>query len=234
MKYLFVGDLHGDLTIAQIVIEYAGAQQCGEIIQVGDWGFIWPQADCVEQLNDILKENKQTMRFIDGNHDVHPKLFPLERNKDFNLASNLTYQHRGTLKEFPDGVRMVFLGGAPSIDKRSRVEGESWWPEEYVTMDDVAQAVQHKGPIHVLVTHDVAVKPEGFKETSDMSFIYRSRESHAHLLEVIQALKPKVNIHGHYHYRYNSQIESTKIIGLDCNFSLMNRLTYPTTTEDLL
>lgn len=214
-KFMFVGDLHSCLDRAEMVAELAKDWKCKEIIQVGDWGYKWPTSDTSMELSKILEKYSMPMRFIDGNHELHPELRALPEEVEENLAPFLTYQHRGTIKEFDDGTTMVFLGGAPSIDREMRVKDVNWWEEEYITEDDVEKALQHQGrKVHILVTHDCAVPPPGIKETDNMSFNYRARESHASIKKVIRGLRPSLNVHGHYHFRYDSEFEGTRVLGL--------------------
>lgn len=217
IRYLFVGDLHGDLTCAFNIIDVAQQNACDQIVQVGDWGFLWPNKNQTAELSSYLVERDIKMRFCDGNHDWHPRLRQL-RPCDDNVAPNITYQPRGSLFEDSEETRFVFLGGAPSIDYRGRTEHVSWWPEEVITEADVNVALAWKGRrIDVLVTHDCGYQIEGFKESSDMSFFYRAIESRDSIRRVIEELRPTMQVHGHYHHRYVKTIDSTKIQGLGAN-----------------
>lgn len=237
MKLGFLGDLHGDLRAAQDMIDLLVKIGCQELIQVGDFGFIWPSIvgeinrDPLYALSDYLRASNVRLRFIDGNHDVHPELFPLPRDSERtdpdpekdNCAPYIVYQHRGSLHQYEDGTRLVFLGGAPSIDYRGRISGVSWWKEEQITEAEMNTALSHNPfaeggqKIDILVTHDSATPPPGIKETSDMTFTYRARDSQARISCVLDALQPKLHVHGHYHLRYTGKYKSTRVEGLDCN-----------------
>ena len=92
--YLFVGDTHGDHDFLERAAEMA-AEHDAEIIQVGDWGYVWPglnprtlqvktkgvaeaQLKYVSTLlaraGEKYAKPPVRMRFIDGNHDWHPEL----------------------------------------------------------------------------------------------------------------------------------------------------------------
>lgn len=226
-KFLFVGDLHSDLACAEQAAALAQELKCKEIVQVGDWGFCWTEWDTVEDLSEILSRYCVQMRFCDGNHEFHPKIRMAKRDADENIAPFITYQHRGTIKEHRDGTTMVFLGGAPSIDRNARIKNVDWWSEEYITDEDMQAALLHAGKkVHVLVTHDSPVHPPGFKETTDVGFNYRSAHSHACIQTVIGSLKPELNVHGHYHHRYDGWYEGTKVIGLGANIGKFKNLWY--------
>lgn len=227
-RLLFCGDLHGDIERAKELIQIAKEHKCSEIVQAGDWGYIWPRDDSHKNLSNILTSYDMSMRFCDGNHDTHPVLRKFSRDTDNNVAPGLTYQFRGS-KKTVGSVTMVFLGGAPSIDRAWRTTGISWWPEEEITEQDVEEALKHKGEhIDVLVTHDAAIAPPGIKDGGSASFSYRAAQSTAFIMKVIEELKPKLHIHGHYHYRYQGLIKGTVVKGLASNIDslLDNYLIY--------
>jgi Icc-related predicted phosphoesterase len=216
-KILFVGDLHGDGDRAERIIEIAKNNSCAEIIQVGDWGFIWPRSNTHKELSLLLQKADMSMRFCDGNHDVHPVLRSFKEDTEENVEPKLTYQFRGS-KAVIGGLSIVFLGGAPSIDKDWRKPGVSWWEEEEITKADIEKCMRHKYThVDVLVTHDAPERVPGIKETSNAGFNYRSDSSTNSIASVIRALRPEYNIHGHYHHRYSKLFEGTQIEGLGSN-----------------
>ena len=152
--YLFVGDTHGDFEFVTRAIEHA--RRCSaEMIQLGDWGYIWPGSTKLKELSAMLVAQGVTMRFVDGNHDDHPKLRKLvSACAPTTIAPRLIYQPRGSVHEDEEGTRFLFCGGAPSIDRAFRTKGRSWWPEEIITDTEIERTLSAPSPIHVLVTHD--------------------------------------------------------------------------------
>ena len=68
------------------------------------------------------------------------------------MAPNLIFVPRGTVLEL-DGRRIAFLGGGDSvIDRAYRRPDVDWWPEERVTMADVAR-LERAGRVDLLVCH---------------------------------------------------------------------------------
>ena len=240
--YLFVGDLHGNMAAADLAIAEA-ARHGATIIQVGDWGFLWGAStrtppidpdddpddfgaqlatrlaaprliDQTAELSDRLVAAGVAMWFIDGNHDAFPLLWAYPPGDD-NVAPNLTYQPRGSLRVDADGTRFVFLGGAVSIDKATRVVGRSWWPEEAITPGDVRAAERH-GRAHVLVTHDAAALPPGVSDAGVASgHRYAADENRVHIATAIAALRPEIHVHGHWHRKYMWRRGRMTTIGLD-------------------
>jgi hypothetical protein len=219
-KYLFLGDAHNDLDFAESAAKLA-LQHGAEIIQLGDWGFIWPGDTQIDELSNMLVSLKVTMRFVDGNHDDHPSLQRLQRQGQRSavvIAPNVIYQPRGSVHEDEDGTRFLFLGGAPSIDQAGRIAGESWWPEETITDTQFNHAMSAKGPFHVLVTHDAPALPPGFSPKGTPSYQHDQELSMTRIDALILRHRPLRHLHGHWHCRYDRLHRSgTLVTGLNCN-----------------
>lgn len=205
MRLMFVGDLHGQVDDAHVAIELAANVGVDEIIQVGDWGFIWKSTDQTRQVEQVLETFGMHMRFIDGNHDNHPRLRALPEGEG-NVSPHMTYQRRGTVVRYADGLRVGFLGGAPSIDKRWRVRNElGWWPEELIQDSDVdALALAAAGaPLDLLVTHDAPFLPPSIvPRFIDEEFATNSYLSLKNVRRAAALTGAPLLVHGHYHVRY--------------------------------
>lgn len=245
-NYVFYGDSHGDLDYTEKVAAFA-AEHDAEMICVGDWGMIWPHRDTrtgavedrsahqLETLSLALKRAGEfagkppvQMRFIDGNHDWHPKLAELRLDSEptldggFRIAPNVVYQPRGSVVEDIDGTRFLFCGGAPSIDRALRTPGFSWWPEEVISEDEHRLAMSAEYPIHVLVTHDAPDYPPDYYPKGDRKHREESCTSMDMLRRLGDRFRPELHVHGHWHTRYTKQRGETKIVGLNCNYASFN------------
>jgi len=224
LNYLFVGDNHGDLAFIEQAAAKA-AKHTATLIQAGDWGFLWPYADKLEELSTLLEhadpKSPTQLRFCCGNHDDHPRLKKLRgrvRVRGVEIAKNVIYQPRGSVHEDDDGTRFLFLGGAPSIDRAGRVEGKSWWPEETITTAEFIRAKSVCAPIHVLVTHDAPTFPPGFTPKGSPSYQRDQLRSMDFVDRLIRHHKPTLHIHGHWHTQYSrTHKNGTLTIGLNCN-----------------
>ncbi len=225
-NYLFTGDTHGDMEFAVKAAELAAAHDA-EIIQLGDWSFLWPRADKLTELSKMLVAHDVIMRFIDGNHDDHPRLQALASTAPCTLpvatqlAPNVIYQPRGSVHEDEDGTRFLFLGGAPSIDKAFRTRGKSWWPEETITETEFQVARSAEGPIHVVVTHDAPMYPPGYGPAGDEQFVAKGVRSMAMIAQILEHHQPEIHVHGHWHERYTRGVTT----GLDCNHGRLSSAT---------
>lgn len=240
-KYLFVGDTHADLDFAANAAAMA-AEHDATMIVLGDWGFIWPKSNQVASLARELKlagereaRDPVTMRFIDGNHDWHPVLRRYLDGKESGPMkdaegkphANIIYQSRGSVYEDEDGTRFLFVGGAPSIDRASRTEGLSWWPEETMTEEEFQKALDVEGPIHVLVTHDAPDLPPGYEPKGFPEFRKRAARSMAMVFSLIEKHRPELHVHGHWHTWYRRPNgNGTLTVGLDCNYARFPEAVY--------
>jgi predicted phosphodiesterase len=146
-----LGDIHGEFWVLQQKLREASALKAAALIQVGDFGF-WPYT--VEEFVRVMTEAQAKgynlpVYAIEGNHEYFPLLAGMTAVTE--LAPNLYYVPRGTVLEL-DGRQVAFCGGAGSIDKGWRKPGVDWFPEEYVTEDDVAK-FQDVGPVDLFISH---------------------------------------------------------------------------------
>jgi hypothetical protein len=101
------------------------------------------------------------------------------------------------------GKTFVSLGGANSIDFESRTEWVSWWKQEQITLADIYNTA-NDGHADVMITHDcplgVNLWPEGYSDggwsPKALRYANESRESLRH---AVNAIKPDILFHGHYH-----------------------------------
>ncbi len=220
-KILVCGDWHGSHEAARYASKRALKEGCSTIVQVGDFGF-WPHTspDFVEVVSRNLKV---PMVWVDGNHENFDVLFSTDWPKSargfWKIADNVYYAPRGHRWEW-DGVRFLSLGGGYSIDKEWRLsqgpEGMYWWRQETITQKNVYDCGH--APVDVMITHDM---PAG--TDLGISLTHNSREDQWNrkaVRAVVDAVKPGLLYHGHYHYANESLLRidgapPVKIVSLD-------------------
>ena len=227
-RICFVGDTHGVRERTEAIIAEASWSGAKTIIQVGDFG-IWPRMDHSRPRTDgfevdvaamLERHGVERLLFVDGNHDWHPWLRARRRKHEGLFAENgpadagstltqrtvpvedtgrVRWVPRGSLFELA-GLRILCCGGAPSIDPELRVPGQSWWPEEEITDDDVTCSCA-AGQVDVLVTHDASelVAIPGIVDR------WAPGEASRHRVERIRAATtPRWAFSGHYHRRLST------------------------------
>lgn len=221
MKILVLGDTHGSINHLRLACGEAVTQGCNRIVQVGDWGYLWPGSDKLGRVTELLVEHGLQMYFLDGNHDNH-ELLPHDSEEMVELSEVVTYLPRGHVWEW-GSKRFMSLGGAFSTDKGRRTAFISWWPNETISLGDAARAIQNgKDGVDVMFTHDA---PSGVAVLEDLLANYpypgqtykldaESKANRDMLGDVVDGVQPKLLIHGHYHFRYTDQLEGTSHEGL--------------------
>jgi len=112
------------------------------------------------------------------------------------------------------------FGGAASIDYAGRVPLRSWWPSEMPTEEDVARAAAG-GNVDVLVSHDAGtcLVPAVVKILGDPNWwsteeLAYSASSRARVQQVVDTVRPRLQVHGHWHVRDSTECEGEGQRGL--------------------
>lgn len=216
-RVLVCGDVHGDAAWMAALVS-AAARLDARIVVLGDFGYWVHRRDGVEFLDEtdalVAGYGLEPMVFIDGNHEYHsthpakPKHrrlglseLPVPADGFVRVRDHVWYASRGARWVW-SGVQFGALGGAASTDKEFRKRYKDWWPEETVMSSDVHRL--GSGPLDVLLTHDApgdheVPNPYKVERSSDRSsLLNRDRLSVA-----VDATRPRLVLHGHWHQRYS-------------------------------
>lgn len=139
------GDTHGyyDQFMDRIAPLHLTAEDT--VIVAGDFGFIWNRQRNAEYTKRLLQEDF-TIAFVDGNHEDFDLLetFPTEEwngGMVHRIGANIVHLMRG--QQFTiEGKTFFTMGGAYSIDKALRIEGESWWRQELPSDAEYRTAIE--------------------------------------------------------------------------------------------
>lgn len=238
--FLLAGDWHGSFSQADKVIRFAKEIGVDTIFQVGDFGIWQNDKPFLNQMQQLLKSFEIELYFIDGNHENFVMLYEKKILDDGTryVRDNITYVPRGYRWEW-HGMIFLALGGAASIDKGRRIEGRSWWPEEYLTEEDILTA-QSGGPVDVMITHDSpfgapnTVTDNMYDQLSAVKYFGKDALQyctiHRKLLQrVTDEITPRILIHGHYHapmrgtyFHGDDKFTVGDVIGLDQGLGKMS------------
>jgi Icc-related predicted phosphoesterase len=142
-----LGDIHGNFNELNRALVKAQAEGAVALIQVGDFGFGW---DVVWQMSKVSPQIP--VYAIDGNHDNFSSLRELPKGEITKLYDNFFYCGRGSSMVL-DGRKIVFLGGAGSIDRDIRLRyGMLWQVDEQITEDDLERTIDQKDA-DIFITH---------------------------------------------------------------------------------
>lgn len=239
-KIAFAGDWHGNSNWAVNMIRYAREQGADTIVQAGDFGYNFAR-DYLHDLRYALDQYKINLYWVDGNHDNHKKVWNTWEKTEAgfmipphgNFRERLNYIPRGHRWKWW-GLTFMGVGGAHSVDRPHRTPEVSWWETERITAADIERA-SRGGKVDVMVAHDIfesAPFPLGDENRlrSDW-FAYEellaSQQSRIALQYVVDEVKPKLFVHGHYHATRRSVGKTTDghpvlIVGLNCDGTSFN------------
>ncbi|MBP2637775.1 MAG: serine/threonine protein phosphatase [Firmicutes bacterium] len=158
------GDTHGRLDYNKLSSlqfpEQKKLTRADYVIIAGDFGGIWDG----KKDNWILDwyENKPfTVCWVDGNHENFDLInqYPITEwngGKVHQIRPSVYHLMRGQVFTIDNKTFFTF-GGALSIDKSRRKEGETWWPEEIPSEQEVEEAFNnlaaHNNQVDYVITH---------------------------------------------------------------------------------
>lgn len=222
-RLLVAGDTHGNIDWIGTLSKLAARHGCQGVIQLGDFGF-WPDQKVwrdslqavindrwLDAVGGVAARHNVWWRVLDGNHDAHQlarAAYPDDDNGVRPIRSGvLDWADRGAVWEW-SGIRFGALGGAVSIDRQWRKEGRTWWPTEEISNDELATLIKRAGAdgVDVLLTHDAPQRPAGVHELADPQLAADCRRSNRMVEQAIDATRPRLVMHGHYHREYARRI----------------------------
>lgn len=208
-KLRLIGDIHGQFDIWKNEL-IAG---CDRSVQVGDFGIGFPLSgpddDGIFETTTYPSDvDSSKHRFIRGNHD--------DPSKCKTLPAYIADGHTERIGT----TRIMYIGGALSIDKAYRIPGLSWWEDEelsYPKLDRMIDIYCSWKP-DLLITHEC---PEFISDTvlrsiNRTKFNMQSRTRNAFQL-MFDEYKPSAWYFGHWHNTYQNEHFGTYFRCLNIN-----------------
>lgn len=207
MIYL-TGDTHGDVDGSKLWLR--DFEKDDVVIVLGDFGFIWRNKRCgllrdLENLNEVVNCMGCTLLWLDGNHENFDQIntFPvvdLYGGKAHKIFDNCYHLMRGEVYNI-EGKSFLTIGGAYSIDRPYRTEGESWWAQEEITKEDIEKSLRVK-EVDYILSHCAPMNMTKLIELHIPYFnpyYYNPYISEKFLQVVMDKVKYKKWFCGHYH-----------------------------------
>jgi hypothetical protein len=150
------GDTHGNIDFEKLKVYFAHRYSSRKdiLIILGDAAILWGKKE-----NYVFEYSclGPTVLFIDGNHENFDLLnkFPVVEvysGRAHCISENIYHLCRGEIFKI-NGLSFLAMGGARSIDRYLRKEGESWWKEEAITDDDMKNAAKNLERYHYSVDY---------------------------------------------------------------------------------
>lgn len=227
-RVMFLGDAHANIGFMRSAIDACPKVEANLIVQVGDFG-IWDHvpggAAYLNNTNAALEAADLILVFVDGNHENFDSLYEYPMGDDGfrRVRDRIWHAPRGHTWAW-EGVRFGAMGGAHSIDAlaqyggiwepwSNRQPGEGWWPQETITDEDVASALEiasnpklvaaDGSVVDVLVSHDAPYSVD----IPGIGGYPMGNENRRRLEQVTRAWKPHLQVCGHYHRRHTGVVD---------------------------
>jgi hypothetical protein len=223
---IMIGDVHG--CWADLVARLqSGNVHNQHLVQVGDFGlgFGNPNAEArqLALLDRYLAQNGCVLLAARGNHDC-PDAFTANSQqrqwKTIHLVPDYTVLS-------VDGKRLLFAGGAISIDRKLRTAGADYWRDEGFVLDPARLDQLDLTDLYGVVTHTA---PEGVYPYALGDLVYHYAYRDVHLLAelpaerralaefralVEQRATPTFWWYGHFHEHMIEEVGPTRFVLLN-------------------
>lgn len=252
MRVVLAGDTHGQIDAVERLLDVAYDRDAEGVFVLGDFG-VWDHADdgrFTQGVSDLAWDHDMKVWFLPGNHENYDLLDRWEKNNERDKDGFVHVSSDGALLYSPrghrwtwEGVNFLSLGGAYSVDKRSRVTNDfinrtsaqrrakynekpwrgdeyrlaheewSWWAREEITQEEADLAAKG-GLADVMLAHDY---PFGTEVGWDRKNFEECQPNQKKLRQVVDAVRPKLYCHGHLHHAYHAHLGDTFVRGFDCD-----------------
>ena len=218
---MVVGDVHGNWGELNTLINRRKPKM---ILQCGDMG-IFPHYHGSKNFDGTgkpwnyynIKNPNTDIYFADGNHENFDYLDELidtnGRKNPIELPGfkNVFYMPRASVFKLPDGRNVMFMGGALSIDKDSRIIGNTWWHQEEIQRRDMEDLPDIK--IDIMITHTLPSQCYTYIK-GQIKSVYN--DNSCRWLDIIfDEYRPKKWYFGHMHLSKNFIHRGTSFTCLD-------------------
>lgn len=195
------------------------------IIICGDFGFLWEQQESEEEKYwlDWLNDKPWTTLWLDGNHENFDRIYTLPTEQRYGsdvgvVRNNVLHLRRGNIYTL-GGHSFFCMGGGLSIDKHYRLKFEEgyrrgvlkakpkprscWWPEEYPSPEEWANAYKNLHAVDYRVDYVISHVPP--YRVLDYYFGYSHHNKldydtvGINLQDMCDLLRFKMWYHGHMH-----------------------------------
>lgn len=245
-RVVVCGDWHGNVGWARTIARALPglAPDVTTMLHLGDWQMPSTAVD------DAFADTTIDRIYVTaGNHDQWNEITPL-LDKHPGAAvrvSEITWILPRPAWMSIGGRRVLSLGGAASVDRESRIEGLTWWPDEAIT-DTHASAAIAGGPADLMLTHEgpagtpvrpvreiLRTNPHRFPATA----LEASAASRARIAEVWDVVRPELLVHGHMHVAAGGKTEDGRRVaslgrdGQEGNLGILDMATLRMSTPSL-
>ena len=209
---IFVGDIHGDWNKFNSFMNEMNHKHKQPItfIICGDVAYFW----MFESIPRVKVPKDCRVIWIPGNHENWEEIDKFPLGKIHELQDNVFLASFGAIEEI-EGRKILFCGGAESIDKNMRTPFIDWFPQEIITHKDMNYILDlQKQKVDILVSHTCANMIVD-KLTKEFVFHEKQMDPSMKALDlIVEKFNPNFCIFGHFHKYFETTYNSIQWIGL--------------------
>ena len=194
-----------------------------DYVMVGDFGAGFGETEYaisntishLELLNERANRLDINVYIIRGNHD-RSAIWKLP-----NVYSNVTLVNTGDIGVFPNGKRVLFIGGGVSVDRYSRKEGRDYWKDEITeTLEDVPKVdivFSHDCPEHFNHSTHSLPRSFGWYCDRDVTLIDDCLKQRKTMSDIVEKSGAKTTFYGHFHNSIQEEKDGVYARCIDIN-----------------
>lgn len=194
-----------------------------DYLQIGDggWGFGDPSyaldnaKSWLDRINKLCVTLNINCYLLAGNHD-NPEVWKLP-----NKYSNVILVQSGDIGIFPNGKKVLFVGGGVSVDRVTRTEGKDYWKDEITPEFKITESCEyilsHDCPTDFNHSTETLHRPYGWYVDRDVHLIDDCRKQRSKLDEALKHSNAKEIYYGHYHNSTKQTIDGVTARCIDIN-----------------
>jgi Icc-related predicted phosphoesterase len=200
MKVLIIGDVHHEFGTLNTLINKKNPDI---LIQCGDFAYYWTG----QTSKNLIKPHNTKIYWIPGNHEdwiTIEELHGRNGKVPIEIEPNIFYCPIGSALTI-DEVKILFVGGAYSIDYMSRTPGYTWFTQEVLKESDYNYIIENVHNCDMVISHTC---PREFNIES-LFPEKRKDPSKDYLSAILNKYKPHTWFYGHYHQFMQGNVEAT-------------------------
>lgn len=198
---ILMGDTHSESITRRMLTRIP---EGSDVFHIGDVGLGFGKPEYalgnakgwVNVFNDHCKEHDIRLYLNRGNHD-NPAVW-----NNFS-KENVVFVNTGDVGIFPNGKKVLCIGGGVSLDRCTRFEGIDYWSDEITPNLDIVEecdiVFSHDAPEHF--NHATSTVHQGFgwyveRDPTLIADCYKQRN---HITDLVARSKARFLISGHFH-----------------------------------
>lgn len=219
-QIILIGDTHSTETTYQIL--KTRIPKGSDVFHIGDggWGFgkepfaLDNAKSWADRIDKLCCELDIRIFHNIGNHD-NPEVWNL------NSINNSIFVKTGEVGEFPNGKKVLFVGGGVSVDRFRRKKGEDYWIMEHTPYINPVPKTDfifsHDCPDNF--NHPTATLPNsyGWYVERDVGLIHDCKEQRDNMARIWRESGAKTCFYGHFHRSLLETINGVTARCLDIN-----------------